>query len=154
MMEKRQRTAIWCIAFVFSGMVLVLFFVWPPSGKHEQSNVMWRINGVCVNAINRKPVAGATVSGEFKEPIKFKHYSRNPVPVRTTQVLTKTDADGRFEVSGEGGSASVTVEAEGYCEPDECEPWFHRAINRVNLVETNLLFLLNPSTKPTRSKGR
>ena len=88
----------------------------------------------------------------FSEPISFKHHWRNPPPLRTSEVLAKTDAEGRFVAAGVGGSAYVTVHAEGYRDPEPWQNWSYSARNAISRVVTNVGLSLEPAAK-TPSKA-
>ena len=120
--------------------------------RYQQTNASWRIQGVCTNAQTGAPIKGAEVMVYFWEPVVFKHRWRNMPPLKTT-VVTKTDEHGRFEVSGEGGSARIKIRAEGYRDPEPWEDWLHIAVNGVTRVDTNVALSLQPASKSTQRKS-
>jgi hypothetical protein len=114
------------------------------SAPYRESNATWRIEGICTNSQSGTPIKGVQVAAFFREPIAFKHHWRNPPPLATTNVVTKTDDQGRFEVTGEGGSAYIKVKAEGYREPESWEDWSYNARNGISRVDTNIALSLKP----------
>lgn len=117
---------------------------------YQQTNATWRIQGVCTNAQTGAPIKGAQVTAYFFEPVAFKHHWRNKPPLARTDVVAKTDAEGRFALLGQGGSVQIKVRAEGYRDPEPWEDWRHSAMNGISRVDTNVALSLQPASKPTR----
>jgi len=122
--------------------------------KYQETNASWKVQGVCTNAQTGAPIKGAQVTASFREAITFKHHWRNPPPLTTTKVVVKTDDQGRFEVTGEGGSAYIKAQAEGYREPEPWENWSYSARNGIGRVNTNMALSLQPLSKsPQKEKA-
>lgn len=117
---------------------------------YNESNATWRIRGHCINAQTGVPIANARITASFTEPVAFKHHWRKPPPLKSTEVVIKTDSQGQFEVIGEGGSAYITAKAEGYNEPEPWENWRHYTRDGVSRVDTNLTLSLKPRLNSTR----
>jgi len=132
------------IAFLLAGVTAVwcLMTIW--AAPYQELNATWSIHGVCTNVLDGTPVRGAQVIASFRVPIAFKHHWRNPPPLTTKTVVTKTDDHGRFEVTGGGGSVYIKIQAEGYREPEPWENWSYSARNRLTQVNTNIALKLEP----------
>lgn len=117
------------------------------SAPYQETNASWRIQGVCTDAQNGIPIKGAQITASFREPIAFEHHWTSPPPLKTINVVTETDDDGRFEVTGEGGSAYIKAQAEGFLDPEPGENWSYSARNKINRVDTNITLGLNPISK-------
>lgn len=152
-MAVSKKTIFWVFgisAFLIAAFVLWAFTMRKWAAPYQEANATWRIQGLCTNAQNGTPIKGAQVTASFREPIAFKHHWRNPPPLRTTDELMKTDAEGRFEVTGEGGSLYITVQAEGYRDPEPWENWSYSARNEISRVETNIVLTLQPVSNAAR----
>ena len=140
------------VVLVVAGIGLWYFTMRKWASPYQETNATWKIQGVCTNAQNGVPIKGARVTASFQEAITFKHHWRNPPPLVTTNVVVKTDDQGRFEVTGEGGSAYIKAQAEGYREPEPWESWSSSARNGISRVDTNIALSLEPSSKPAHDE--
>jgi hypothetical protein len=119
---------------------------------YQDTNATWKIRGVCTNAQTGAPIQDAQVTATFTEPVSFKHHWRNPPPLAETNVVVKTDDQGRFEVNGEGGSAYITVQAEGYREPEPWQNWRYYTRDGISRVDTNITVRLEPLSKSAHNE--
>lgn len=147
MTTKAGLVLLGIVALLVAGFVLWYFTMRKWAAPYQETNATWRIQGVCTNAQTGAPIKDARVTASFREPIAFKQHWRNPPPLRTTDVVAKTDAEGRFEVTGEGGSVYITVRAEGYRDPEPWENWSYSARNAISRVDTNVALSLQPASK-------
>lgn len=150
MTTKAGLVLLGIVALLVAGFVLWYFTMRKWAAPYQETNATWRIQGVCTNAQTGAAIKGAQVTASFREPIPFKQHWRNPPPLRTTDVIAKTDAEGRFEVTGEGGSVYITVRAEGYRDPEPWENWSYSARNAISRVDTNIALSLQPASKSTQ----
>lgn len=126
----------------------LLYFGMDEIAQHyKETNARWRITGLCINAKNGTPVKAALIRASFTEPVTFKHHWRNPPPLATTNVITKTDEQGRFEVAGVGGSVYINAQAEGYRKPEPWEHWSSSTRDGVSYVDTNITLRLESNLK-------
>jgi len=144
---KRYFLITIAVIAVIPAFLLWYFTMEKWAAPYHETNATWRIQGLCTNAQNGTPVNGAQVTASFKEAIEFKHHWRNPPPLGTTNVVTKTDSEGRFEVTGEGGSVYITIQAHGYRDPEPWENWSYSARNGIRRVDTNVVLTLQPALK-------
>jgi len=114
------------------------------TSPYRELKAAWRIQGFCTNAQNGVPIKGAVITATFREPIAFRQHWRNPPALATTQVVTKTDHDGRFNVNGNGGSVYIKAQAEGFHDPEPWENWSCSARNGIDHIESNINFSLKP----------
>jgi hypothetical protein len=122
------------------------------AAAYQQTNATWRIRGLCADDRNGTPIKGVDITACFWEPVAFKHHWRNPPPLGTTNVLTKTDDSGRFEVTGEGGHVQLKIYAAGYRIPEPWEDWRCSAMNGVSRVDTNVVLTLEAISTPVHEK--
>jgi len=115
---------------------------------YKEANATWRIQGLCVNAKTGAPITSAEITVFFTEPVTFKHHWRNPPPLKSTNVVTRTDDQGHFDVVGEGGHAYITAQAKGYREQYPWENWRYYARGRISRVDTNVTVRLDPIPTP------
>lgn len=123
------------------------------SSPYREVNATWIIQGLCTNAQNGAPIKGAQIMATFREPIAFGQHWRSPPALATTNVVAKTDTEGRFEVSGEGGSVYIKAHADGFREPEPWENWSCSARNGTDRVETNITLSLSPALKRSRDEA-
>lgn len=137
-------------ALLVAAITLWYFTMRKWAAPYQETNATWRIQGVCTNAQTGAAIKRAQVTASFREPVAFKHHWRNPPPLRTTEVVAKTDVDGRFEVTGEGGSLYITVRAEGYRDPEPWENWSYSTRYAIGCVDTNVVLALQEKLKPAQ----
>ena len=141
------------VALLVVGFVLWCFTMRKWAAPYQETNANGSIQGVCTDAQTGALIKDAEVTVSFREPIGFKQHWRNPPPLSVSNVITRTDGDGLFEVTGVGGSVYIAVRASGYREPEPWENWSHSARNRVDSVETNIVVTLQPESSEASSVG-
>src|ERR1039457_4593970 len=102
-MTMKARLALVGIGVLLVAVTLLYFAMQRLAIHYKETNATWRIQGLCTNPQNGTPVKAAQITASFTEPISFKHHWRSPPPLGTTNVVTKSDDQGRFEITGEGG---------------------------------------------------
>lgn len=137
------------------GVAVMLGAVWycwmtKVAVQYQEIDATWRIQGVCKDAQTGTPIVGAQVIASFREPIAFKHHWRNPPPLATTDVVKKTDDQGRFEITGGGGSVYIRGEAKGYCKGEPWDNRSYRALDGITRVDTNVVLKLEPILRTTQ----
>lgn len=146
MTTKTALVLLGIAALLAAGIGVWYFTLERWAGAYQQTNATWRIQGLCTSAQDGTPVKGAEVIAYFSEPVAFKHHWRDKPPLKTTNVVTNTDEQGRFEVIGVGGHVQIKLRAEGYRAPEPWEDWRHSAVNGVSRVDTNVVLTLQPMT--------
>jgi hypothetical protein len=142
-MTTKTRLVLGAAMLLAAAATLWYFTMRTWAAAYQQTNAAWRIQGICTDAENGMPVSGATVTAYFSEPITSKLRWQHK-PLRTTNVVTKTDEQGRFQLIGEGGNAQVKLRAEGYHDPEPWEDWRHSAMDGATRVDTNIALSLKP----------
>jgi prolipoprotein diacylglyceryltransferase len=153
-MAVNAKTGLLVVAAIFAlligGGVLWFLTMQKWATAYQETNATWRITGVCINAQNGEPIQGALVTASFREAIAFKHHWRDSSPPRITDVVAKTEPDGRFVIIGNGGSVYVTAKFEGYRDPEPWENWSCSARNGSTHMDTNIVLSLQPALESTK----
>jgi len=146
-MTTRAALALLGIGVLLVTAALLYFAMQRLAVHYKETNATWRIQGICTNAQNGTPIKAAQITASFTESVSFKHHWRNPPALATTNVLAQTDAQGRFEIVGKGGSVYIKAQAGGYREPEPWENWRHYTRDGVSRVDTNIALSLEPTSK-------
>lgn len=149
MTTKTGLASLGIVALLVAAFALWYFTMGKWAAKYQQTNASWRIHGLCTNAQDGTPVKGAEITAYFSEPVAFKHKWRN-MPLKTTNIVAKTDEQGRFVLIGEGGRVQIKVRAVGYRDPESWEDWRHSAMNGITRVDTNVALSLQPASESTQ----
>ena len=115
------------------------YFIWGHD-SYRETNAVWSIQGLCTSATDGAALSGAQVRASFVGPITLQLILHHGAPSRTNMVA-RTDVRGRFELAGEGATATIEASADSY---DPCM-WHGIARGKVTHVDTNLTFSLAPA---------
>ncbi len=120
------------------------FSLWLYTGKwtekYQEQNCAFRVSGVVVNALSRRPLTDAKVRVWCREAKTSGHKLRAK-PLYSTNYVVNTDTGGVFSVQCFGGSIMVAFSHES---SDVETSWSYRNRESRSNVATNLVIELVP----------
>jgi hypothetical protein len=122
-------------------VIMGVFVLWVcRSTPQAQNSAIRSIRGRCIDNEDGTPIQDARVIVEFSGPISLRHYGSPGTARKIDIFVVKTDADGTFEVAGEGAFATAKVDARDYFG----ESWGRRAGDSAASKTVDLTFRLKP----------